>query len=87
MYIAGMLNSGSYHLNPLKLTIGLAKVAQENKVKIFENKFKNAIEFSSIFLRDLVSLASSYKAKEYLLAEVSENPLFLLKLLPFICKR
>ena len=37
MYIAGMLNSGSYHLNPLKLTIGLAKVAQENKVKIFEN--------------------------------------------------
>ena len=37
MYIGGMLNSGSYHLNPLKLTIGLAKVAQENKVKIFEN--------------------------------------------------
>ena len=37
MYLAGLLNSGSYHLNPLKLTIGLAKVAQKNKVKIFEN--------------------------------------------------
>ena len=37
MYIAGMLNSGSYHLNPLKLTTGLAKVASDNKVKIFEN--------------------------------------------------
>ena len=37
MYLAGLLNSGSYHLNPLKLTLGLAKVAQKNKVKIFEN--------------------------------------------------
>ena len=37
MYLAGLLNSGSYHLNPLKLTIGLAKVAQKNNVKIFEN--------------------------------------------------
>ena len=37
MYLAGMLNSRSYHINPLKLTIGLAKVAQENKVMIFEN--------------------------------------------------
>ena len=37
MYLAGMLNSASYHLNPLKLTIGLAKVAQQNNVKIFEN--------------------------------------------------
>ena len=31
MYLAGLLNSGSYHLNPLKLTISLAKVAQKNK--------------------------------------------------------
>ena len=37
MYLAGLLNSGSYHLNPLKLTLGLAKVAQKNNVKIFEN--------------------------------------------------
>jgi len=37
IYLAGMLNSCSYHLNPLKLTIGLAKVIQKNNVKIFEN--------------------------------------------------
>ena len=37
MYLAGMLNSGSYHLNPLKLTIGLAKILKQNKVKVFEN--------------------------------------------------
>ena len=37
MYLAGMLNSASYHLNPLKLTIGVAKVAKLNNVKIFEN--------------------------------------------------
>ena len=37
MYLAGMLNSGSYHLNPLKLTIGLAKILQQNNVKIFDN--------------------------------------------------
>lgn len=37
MYLAGLLNSGSYHLNPLKLTIGLARVAQKNNVKFFEN--------------------------------------------------
>ena len=37
IYLAGMLNSFSYHLNPLKLTIGLAKVIQKNNVKIFEN--------------------------------------------------
>ena len=37
IYLAGMLNSGSYHLNPLKLTIGLAKLAKQKKVKIFEN--------------------------------------------------
>ena len=39
MYLAGLLNSGSYHLNPLKLTLGLAKVAQKNNVKIFEGYF------------------------------------------------
>jgi len=36
IYLAGMLNSGSYHLNPLKLTISLAKLIKKN-VKIFEN--------------------------------------------------
>ena len=32
------------------------------------------LEFSSIFIRELASLANSYKANEYLLTEVSENP-------------
>ena len=36
IYLAGMLNSGSYHLNPLKLTIGLAKLIKKN-VNIYEN--------------------------------------------------
>ncbi len=36
IYLAGMLNSGSYHLNPLKLTISLAKLIKKN-VKIYEN--------------------------------------------------
>ena len=49
---------------------------------LFEIKFKKAKEFSSIFKSKLDSSAYSYKAKEYLLAEVSENPLFLLNLLP-----
>ena len=35
-YVAGLLDTYSYHLNPLKLTIGLAKVLQKYKVKIFE---------------------------------------------------
>ena len=37
IYLAGLLNTYSYHLNPLKLTIGLAKLIQKNKVKIFED--------------------------------------------------
>jgi len=37
IYLAGLLNTYSYHLNPLKLTIGLSKLLQKNKVKIFEN--------------------------------------------------
>ncbi len=36
IYLAGMLNSNSYHLNPLKLTIGLANLIKKN-VKIYEN--------------------------------------------------
>ncbi|MBD1147612.1 FAD-binding oxidoreductase [Pelagibacterales bacterium SAG-MED31] len=36
IYQAGMLNSGSYHLNPLKLTISLANLIKKN-VKIYEN--------------------------------------------------
>ena len=51
------------------------------KSLLFEINFNNACEFSSIFDRELDSLANSYNAKEYLLAEVSENPLFLLNLL------
>ena len=49
---------------------------------LFDIKFKNEIEFSSIKLSELDSLASSNRAKEYLLAEVSENPLFLLNFIP-----
>jgi len=37
IYLAGMLNLNSYHLNPLKLIIGLAKLTQNNNVSIFEN--------------------------------------------------
>ena len=37
IYLSGMLNTGSYHLNPLKLTIGLAKLIQKNNVSIFED--------------------------------------------------
>ena len=37
IYLAGLLDTYSYHLNPLKLTIGLAKILQKYKVKIFEN--------------------------------------------------
>ena len=36
-YLAGLLDTYSYHLNPLKLTIGLAKTLQKYKVKIFED--------------------------------------------------
>ena len=36
-YLAGLLDTYSYHLNPLKLTIGLAKTLQKCKVKIFED--------------------------------------------------
>ena len=36
-YLAGMLNLNSYHLNPLKLTVGLAKLIQKNNVNIYEN--------------------------------------------------
>ena len=45
-------------------------------------KFKKADEFSSTLESKFASLASSYKAKEYLLAEVFENPLLLLNLFP-----
>ena len=44
--------------------------------------WKKAEEFSSTSANTFASLASSYKAKEYLLAEVMENPLFLLNWLP-----
>ena len=49
---------------------------------LFDIKFKNEIEFFSIELSELDSFASSKRAKEYLLAEVSENPLFLLNFIP-----
>ena len=36
-YHSGILSKDSYHLNPLKLTYGLAEVCLENNIKIFEN--------------------------------------------------
>ena len=45
------------------------------------NKLSENFNLETLFIT-LASEASSYKAKEYLLADVSENPLFLLNLLP-----
>ena len=55
------------------------------KSLLLEIRFKRAVEFSSTCDNKLDSAANSYKANEYLLAEVSENPLFLLNLLPLKC--
>ena len=55
------------------------------KSSLFDIKFKILVEFSSTWVSKFDSLASSNKAREYLLAEVSENPLFLLNLLPQKC--
>ena len=52
------------------------------KSLLVDNKFNNANEFFSIESSWLASCASSYKAKEYLLAEVVENAVFLLNWLP-----
>ena len=57
----------------------------ENKLLkslLLEINFNKAREFSSIFESKLASVANSYKAREYLSAEVSENPLFLLNSFP-----
>ena len=37
IYKSGLLNLNSYHLNPLKLLIGLSKLSINENVKIFEN--------------------------------------------------
>ncbi|MDC0226636.1 FAD-binding oxidoreductase [Alphaproteobacteria bacterium] len=37
MYYSGLINKGSYHINPLKLLIGLANQLKNLNVKIFEN--------------------------------------------------
>jgi len=37
MYFSGMLNKGSYHINPLKFLIGLTNELKNYNVKIFEN--------------------------------------------------
>ena len=50
-----------------------------------EIKFKIDKDCSSTPERTPFSLASSYKAKEYLSADVIENPLFLLNLIPLLC--
>ena len=50
-----------------------------------EIKFNIDEDCSSTCKRAFFSLASSYKAKEYLSAEVIENPLFLLNLVPLLC--
>jgi gamma-glutamylputrescine oxidase len=43
-YYSGLLNKGSYHINPLKLLYGLAKELLKLKVKIFENTPIHKIE-------------------------------------------
>jgi len=37
MYFSGLINKGSYHINPLKFLIGLANQLESLNVKIFEN--------------------------------------------------
>ena len=37
MYFSGMLNKGSYHINPLKFLLGLAHELKSLNVKIYEN--------------------------------------------------
>ena len=68
----------------------LGNISNDNKFEkslLEEIKFKIDEDWSSTCERTLFSLASSYKAKEYLSAEVIENPLFLLNLLPLLCWR
>ena len=48
-------------------------------------RFNIAKECISIVSKELFSLDSSYKAKEYLSADVSENLLFLLNLFSQLC--
>jgi gamma-glutamylputrescine oxidase len=43
-YHSGILSKDSYHLNPLKLTYGLAEECIKNNIKIFENSPVNKIE-------------------------------------------
>ena len=43
-YHSGILSKDSYHLNPLKLTYGLAEACLENDIKIFENSPVDRIE-------------------------------------------
>ena len=56
-------------------------VIYTSSLKLFFSVIK-AFAFISTLTSELESLANSYKAKEYLLAEVSENPLFLLNFYP-----
>ena len=65
-------------------------ISNDNKFEkslLNEIKFNKDEDWSSTCERTLFSLASSYKAKEYLSAEVIENPLFLLNLVPLLCWR
>ena len=43
-YHSGILSKDSYHLNPLKLTYGLAEVCLKNNIKIFEKSPVDKIE-------------------------------------------
>jgi gamma-glutamylputrescine oxidase len=44
MYFSGLINRGSYHINPLKFLIGLANQLKSLNVKIFENTPVTKIE-------------------------------------------
>ena len=44
MYFSGLINKGSYHINPLKFLIGLARQLSSFNVKVFENTTISKIE-------------------------------------------
>ena len=53
MYFSGLINNGSYHLNPLKFLIGIAEQLKLLKVKIYENtpitKIENKLDYTFLY--------------------------------------
>ena len=57
MYFSGLINSGSYHINPLKFLIGLANQLTSLGVRVFENTPITKIEN----MKDHIILHSKFK--------------------------